>query len=217
MKKTIYQIMRERIMYLEYKPGEIINEKVLAEEFEVSRSPIKDVLSRLEWEQLLRVIPRTGSMVSEIEFSRVMNAYQVRFEIECFEATIAEGQFFSKHITKLQELHKKCKSLLQKEDPKALTEIDASLRSLIHDAAGNQVLADVSERLYRQTFRLWYSVLIKSDWTEEVTAVIKELETLLEYFASGSSNEFGIIRKTQLIKHLERLRYKFLGALERPA
>ncbi len=216
MKKTIYQVIRERIMYLEYKPGEILNEKILAEEFEVSRSPIKDVLNYLEWEQLLRVMPRTGSIVSEIEFSRVMNAYQVRFEIECFEATLAEGQFFSKHITKLKELHKICKTLLEREDPKALTEIDSSLRSLIHDAAGNQVLAEVSERLYSQTFRLWYSVLIKSDWNEEVTAVLKEVETLLDYFSSGGSNEFGIIRKSQLIKHLERLRYKFLGALESP-
>lgn len=217
MKETIYQIIRERIMYLEYKPGQILNEKVLAEEFKVSRSPIKDVLSRLEWEQLVRVIPRTGSMVSEIEFSRVMNVYQVRFEIESFEATLAEGQFFSRHGTKLKELHEKCKSLLEKEDPKSLAEIDATLRRLIHDAAGNQVLADVSERLYSQTFRIWYSVLLKSDWNEEVCAVVKELDMLLKYFSSGGSNEFGGIRRTQLLKHLERLRHKFLGAANSPS
>ncbi|MBF0235915.1 MAG: GntR family transcriptional regulator [Desulfamplus sp.] len=216
MKETIYQIIRKRIMYLEYKPGQILNEKVLAEEFKVSRSPIKDVLNRLEWEQFVRVIPRTGSMVSEIEFSRIMNVYQVRCEIESFEASLAEGQFFSKHLTSLKELYETCKNLMTREDPKALTEIDASLRSLIHDAAGNKVLEDVSERLYSQTFRLWYSVLVKSDWNEEVSAVARELETLLEYSSSGVSNEFGGIRKAHLVKHLERLRHKFLGTLERP-
>ena len=216
MKETIYRIIRERIMYLEYKPGQILNEKVLADEFGVSRSPIKDLLSRLEWEQLVRVIPRTGSMVSEIEFSRIMNVYQVRFEIESFEASLAEGQFASKHVTKLKELYEKCKSLLERDDPKALAAIDTTLRSLIHDASGNQVLADVSERLYSQTFRLWYSVLLKSDWREEVTACIKELERLLEYFSSGNLNEFGTIRRTQLIKHFERLRHKFLGTVNSP-
>lgn len=211
MKKTVYQTVRDRILHLEYRPGQILNEKVLAEEFGISRSPVKDVFNRLEWEQLVRVIPRTGSLVTEIEFSRIMNVYQVRFEIESFEAGLAEAQFSSKHLTQMKDLNDKCKTLLDKEDSKALAQIDASLRHIIHDAAGNPVLADVSDRLYSLTFRLWYSVLAKSDWQEEVMAVKKEFEKILEYFSSGDSNEFGSIRKTQLMNHFERLRQKFLG------
>ncbi|OGR13903.1 MAG: hypothetical protein A2277_13515 [Desulfobacterales bacterium RIFOXYA12_FULL_46_15] len=211
MKKTIYQTVRDRILYLEYSPGQILNEKVLAMEFGISRSPVKDVFNRLELEQMVRVIPRTGSMVTEIEFSRIMNVFQVRFEIESFEAGLAEAQFSSKHIAQMNELNDNCKTLLDQEDKKALAQIDASLRGIIHDAAGNPVLADVSDRLYSQTFRLWYSVLAKSDWQEEVMAVKKEFEKILEYFSSNGSNEFRVIRRTQLMNHFERLRQKFLG------
>ena len=151
-------------------------------------------------------------MVTEIEFSRIMNVFQVRFEIESFEANLAETQFSSKNKKELERLYDECKTLLKKEDPKSLARIDASLRGIIHDAAGNPVLADVSERLYSQTFRLWYSVLGKSDWQEEVTAVLAELGKLLEYFSSGNSIQFGTIRKAQLVEHFERLRYKFLGS-----
>lgn len=211
MKKTIYQTVRDRILYLEYRPGQILNEKVLAEEFDMSRSPVKDVFNRLEWEQLVRVIPRTGSMVTEIEFSRIMNVFQVRFEVEAFEAGLAEAQFSSRHLTQMKDLDNTCKQLLDKEDPKALAQMDASLRQIIHDAAGNPVLADVSDRLYTQTFRLWYSVLSKGDWQEEVMAVKKEYEKILAYFSSSPSNAFGPIRRTQLMDHFERLRQKFLG------
>jgi len=211
MKKTVYQTVRDRILYLEYSPGQILNEKVLAEEFDISRSPVKDVFNRLEWEQLVRVIPRTGSMVTEIEFSRIMNVFQVRFEIEAFEAGLAEAQFSSRHLTQMKDLDDTCKRLLDKEDPKALAQMDASLRQIIHDAAGNPVLADVSDRLYSQTFRLWYSVMAKSDWREEVMAVKKEYEKILAYFSSNPSNAFGSIRRTQLMDHFERLRQKFLG------
>jgi DNA-binding GntR family transcriptional regulator len=211
MKKTVYQTVRDRILYLEYSPGQILNEKVLAEEFDISRSPVKDVFNRLEWEQLVRVIPRTGSMVTEIEFSRIMNVFQVRFEIEAFEAGLAEAQFSSRHLTQMKDLDDTCKKLLDNEDPKALAQMDASLRQIIHDAAGNPVLADVSDRLYSQTFRLWYSVLAKSDWQEEVMAVKKEYEKILAYFSSQPSNAFGSIRRTQLMDHFERLRQKFLG------
>jgi DNA-binding GntR family transcriptional regulator len=211
MKKTVYQTVRDRILYLEYSPGQILNEKVLAEEFDISRSPVKDVFNRLEWEQLVRVIPRTGSMVTEIEFSRIMNVFQVRFEIEAFEAGLAEAQFSSRHLTQMKDLDDTCKKLLDNEDPRALAQMDASLRQIIHDAAGNPVLADVSDRLYSQTFRLWYSVLAKSDWQEEVMAVKKEYEKILAYFSSNPSNAFGSIRRTQLMDHFERLRQKFLG------
>lgn len=211
MKKTLYQTVRDRILHLEYSPGQILNEKVLAEEFGISRSPVKDVFNRLEWEQLVRVIPRTGSMVTEIEFSRIMHVFQVRFEVEAFEAGLAEAQFSSRHLKQMKDLDDTCKGLLDKEDPRALAKMDASLRQIIHDAAGNPVLADVSDRLYSQTFRLWYSVMAKSDWQEEVMAVKKEYEKILAYFSSNPSNAFGSIRRTQLMDHFERLRQKFLG------
>ncbi|MBC2705277.1 GntR family transcriptional regulator [Desulfobacula sp.] len=211
MKEAVYQTIRERILYLEYEPGQILNEKKLAQEFGVSRSPIKDVLNHLEWEHFVRVIPRTGSMVTEIEFSRAMNVYMVRFNIESFEAGIAESQFSSTHQVKLKELYDSCEDILDKKDPKALAKIDTALREVIHDAAGNPVLADVSDKLYSQTFRLWFSVMLKNGWPDEVDAVKRELEKLIGYFASGNSNEFGTIRRAQLVNHFERLRQKFLG------
>jgi len=177
----------------------------------MSRSPIKDVLNHLEWEQFVRVIPRTGSMVTEIEFSKVMNIYQVRFEIETFEARLAGDKFSAKHIEKLKILYDNCTKLLHKENHKALTKIDTSLRDIIHDAAGNPVLAKVSDRLYWQTFRLWFTVLSTGGWHEEVTAVINELENFLESFSVGNIKKMDEIRKSQLTSHFERLRQKFLG------
>ncbi len=211
MKESIYQTMRKRILYLEYKPGQILNEKVLSEEFGVSRSPIKNVLNRLEWEELVRVIPRTGSMVTDIEFSKVMNIYQIRFEIESFEAGLAEEKFSSKHMSQLKDLCDDCQTVLDEKDPKALAQIDAGLRNIIHDAAGNFELEKLSDRLYSQTFRLWYIVMGKNDWHKEVNAVKKELMTILDYFVSGKSKELASIRRNQLIYHVERLRLIFLG------
>lgn len=212
MKDSIYQTLRKRILYLEYKPGQILNEKVLAEEFAVSRSPIKDVLNRLEWDQFIRVIPRTGSMVTEIEFSRIMNAYQVRFEIESFETNLAKEKFTPTHSKQLEELYHACGSLIENKDPIALTEIDIALRNIIHDAAGNPVLADVSDKLYSQTFRIWYSVLAQNEYRDEVEAVQIEVKKILDCLTSGNTDEVVEIRKNQLLNHFDRLRRKFLGA-----
>lgn len=58
MNIEIYTQIKDRILYMDYKPGEILNEKSLAEEFGVSRTPLREILTRLEWEKLVRVLPR---------------------------------------------------------------------------------------------------------------------------------------------------------------
>jgi DNA-binding GntR family transcriptional regulator len=69
MNPDIYREIKRRILFLEYEPGQILNENVLAREFGVSRTPMREVLYRLSWEQLARIIARTGTMVTQIEFS----------------------------------------------------------------------------------------------------------------------------------------------------
>jgi DNA-binding GntR family transcriptional regulator len=49
MNREIYRTIKDRILFLEYKPGQILNENTLAEEFGVSRTPLREVLSRLVW------------------------------------------------------------------------------------------------------------------------------------------------------------------------
>ncbi len=213
MKENIYNTLRERILYLEYKPGQILNEKVLADEFGVSRSPIKEVLSRLEWDQFIRVIPRTGSMVTEIEFSRIMNVYQVRFEIESFETNLAKEKLSTEHGKQFEHLHGTCQRLIEEKNPRGVTEIDIALRNILHDAAGNPVLADLSDGLYFQTFRVWFSILAQNEYQDEVAAVQIELKKIMECLISGDKNDLVTIRRTQLINHFERLRRKFLGVL----
>jgi len=57
MNQQIYQKILNRILFFEYVPGQILNENALANEFGLSRTPLRDVLSRLEWEQLVKIIP----------------------------------------------------------------------------------------------------------------------------------------------------------------
>ena len=212
MKSTIYEIMRNRILYMDYQPGQILNEKVLGEEFGISRSPVRDVLNRLEWEQLVRIIPRTGSMVTEIEFSKIMNVFQVRFVSEPFENQLAGDQLNKIHLDILGNLKTTCDALFDNKDRKALAEVDFAIREMIHDAAGNPVLKEVNERLYTQTFRLWYVVMDKGDWNEEVKSMAEEIDELSDLIVSKNTGQLGEVRRDRINKHFERLRQKFFNS-----
>ena len=159
MNKAIYDVLKERILFLEYKPGQILNENILAKEFGVSRTPMREILIRLEWEKLARVIARTGTMITEIEFQQMMNLYRARFEIEGLAGRLAAEGFTSKHAQRIEALRSACgvleKNNDREKDKRKLVELDYEYRAILYDAVNNPVVTELSQGLYEQTFRLW--------------------------------------------------------------
>jgi len=214
MKLEIYEQLRERILYIEYEPGCILNEQKLAKEFDVSRTPLRTVLFRLEWEHLIKILPRTGIQVTELELNRMMNVYQARLELEDVIGRMAAERFTPAHFERLDGILEACEGLSSDKDPKALAAIDFQIKTLFHEAAGNPYLTEVSERLYSLTFRLWYYNMIKmstAEWVKEVLSVKKELADLSSVLTQKKPNEAGRTRKRHLVEHLERIRSKFFS------
>ena len=65
--ERIYAVLRKRICLLDYAPGERLREETLADEFDVSRTPIRRVLARLEDEGLVRSVHGVGTIVPDID------------------------------------------------------------------------------------------------------------------------------------------------------
>jgi DNA-binding GntR family transcriptional regulator len=211
MNKDIYDALRERILYLDYHPGQILNENTLAREFNVSRTPMREVLNRLEWGQLARIIPRTGTMVTEIEFQKMMNAFQARLAIDGLVARLAAEHMSAASLTDLDSLADEGERLRGNRQRKALVAIDLRFRDILHAAANNPVLGDIAQYLYDLTFRLWYIILDRGEWDEEVDALVDEIRQLRSVFEKKDGVEAERIRRDRLMKHLERIRQKFLG------
>jgi DNA-binding GntR family transcriptional regulator len=214
MNTDIYKQLHQRILFIEYEPGQILKEQILAKEFGVSRTPLRTVLFRLEWEHLIKILPRTGVQVSELELNRIMNVYQARLELEEVIGRLAAERFAPHHFERLGELLKDCDRLFDHKDPKALAAIDFSSKALFLDAAGNPYLKEMSDRLYALTFRLWYFNMIKMNvetWKIETSTLKEELSEMSTLLAQNSPTGVGIARKKYLLKHLDRIRSQFLG------
>lgn len=210
MNVEIYNQIRDRILFLEYQSGQILNEKVLADEFGVSRTPLREVLCRLEWEQLVRILPRSGTMVSEIEFHKMMNIFQVRLEIEALAGRLAAEMITPSHLESLAQLETDCEALIDQRNRKGLAAIDFSFRRILYDAGNNQVLRDISNQLYSLTFRIWFVIMGHGDWAEEVLAMANEIRTTHSVLSRRNPIEVGEARKSVLLRHVERIKRKFL-------
>jgi DNA-binding GntR family transcriptional regulator len=214
MNQHIYHTLHNRIVFLGYAPGQILKEQVLAEEFGVSRTPLRTVLFRLEWEHLVKILPRTGIQVSEIELNTITHLFQARLELESVIGAMAAERFSSSHFTGMDECMEQCNQLLAHRDSEALGRVDMNLKQIFHDAAGNPFLTEMSDRFYVLTFRLWYFNLMKMDnqaWKQEVLCLQSDVSVLKDMLAAETPEKVGKTRKTQLLAHVERIRTTFLG------
>lgn len=82
LKLRAYHIIKEKIISCEYAPSTLLNEEVLREEIGVSRTPIRDALSRLEQEGLITIIPKKGIMVSGLSIADINMIFEVRMLYE---------------------------------------------------------------------------------------------------------------------------------------
>src|SRR3546814_13418120 len=77
----IYHALRDRICLLEYPPGLRLSEEEIAQEFDVSRTPVRRVLARLESEGLVEARHGVGTMVTSVDIRGLEQVFQLRMEL----------------------------------------------------------------------------------------------------------------------------------------
>jgi DNA-binding GntR family transcriptional regulator len=77
----IYRDLRERIVLLDLPPGSRLTETGLAGEYGVSRTPIRQVLDRLEYDRLVDQGQSTGTRVSIVDTKEIRDIWVVRLKI----------------------------------------------------------------------------------------------------------------------------------------
>lgn len=82
LKLKAYNAIKDKIIRCEYPPSTLISEEALREELGVSRTPIRDAISRLEQEGLLTILPKKGIMVSGLSLSEINAIFEIRMLYE---------------------------------------------------------------------------------------------------------------------------------------
>ena len=78
LKTLAYTAIRHKIITCEYAPGTFLNEERLTEELRLSRTPVRDALSRLEQEGLIEIRPKRGIMVTPLSVNDINMIFEMR-------------------------------------------------------------------------------------------------------------------------------------------
>jgi GntR family transcriptional regulator, rspAB operon transcriptional repressor len=78
----VYEIIRKAIVGLALPPSSAINEKAICEQLEISRTPFREAILQLHSENLVTILPNSGTYVSRIDLQSVFDGQLVRDALE---------------------------------------------------------------------------------------------------------------------------------------
>ncbi|UJL45561.1 GntR family transcriptional regulator [Virgibacillus sp. NKC19-16] len=143
-----YERIKADIMSGEYKPGQHLLEKELSEQLEVSRTPIRDALVRLQEEGLLVSKPHRGVFVRELTEKDIQDYYQTRAVLEGLGAKLAARVVVKKNEEDLKEmLSEMTKVLAENKEDQQIISINNEFHDYIFQLAGNEVLNKMRKTL----------------------------------------------------------------------
>ncbi|MDJ0657269.1 MAG: GntR family transcriptional regulator [Xanthomonadales bacterium] len=154
-----YVAIKEAIFSGRYGAGERLKERDICTELEVSRTPVREALRRLEADGLVRLEPRRGAVVTELGIDEANEIFSLGALLESFGAGLAARRASPDDVAALDRLLDEMSQLLQSGHDQVHLEymrLDHDLHGRIVEIAANRRLA----ALLRQTVGM--PVLVKS-------------------------------------------------------
>jgi len=151
----IRENLEQAILTGSYVDGLRLDELRLAEQFEVSRTPIREALQMLAATGLVDLIPRRGAFVRHPGFVELVEMFEVMAELECLCGRLAARRLTDRHLVDLRAAERGCVSALEVGDTDAYYRANEQFHNLLYQASGNGFLTGEANRLHKrlQPFR----------------------------------------------------------------
>jgi DNA-binding GntR family transcriptional regulator len=204
--ERIYKTIRDRVCLLEYQPGERLAEEDLAREFQVSRTPIRRVLSRLESEGLLESRHGVGTFVTDVDIDSLGQVFQLRMELAELIGKLDPIPRGVEDLARVRNLLARCDELLKQPDAKVYARINMDFFQELSATMGNLPLREISERLYYLTTRIWLKAVPRLNLRDEIIVFRREVADVLAAMEVGDLEAVGHIRRSHISMSVKRMK-----------
>lgn len=178
LSEVIYEDLKRKVLREEIKRDERLQEDKLAKEYEISRTPIRDALRRLEQENLIEKLSYGGYRIKELTMKDIEEIFGIRTVLESYAAMLATSRINEPEIKEMEAILASSREAIKKSDYDQFIELNTEFHSRLYHASK-------SEHLLRILGQLW-------DYFYKYRKVIFRTKTNLEDSYRGHRN---MIRK----------------------
>ncbi|MGR2738193.1 GntR family transcriptional regulator [Billgrantia sp. Q4P2] len=142
IRDKVYAYLKDAILRGEYKAGDRLVERVLAEKLNISRTPIREALFRLETQRFVRTVPRKGVVVNEITQAEILEVFMILASLESLAARLAAQKVNDEIAAEIDQLMAEMDEALQDGGGDEV-ELNVKYNDLIGRASGNPKLHEM--------------------------------------------------------------------------
>lgn len=182
-----YATIRDRLIVLDIRPGEPLNDDLLAHELGTGRTPVREALKQLELDRLVVAYPRRGTFATTVDITDLAYISEIRTELEPLAAARAAKTAGTAARDRLAALATTLGDLAGGvADQRELIRRDVEVHRAIYRAAGNPYLEDILVRQDNLATRIWCLFI---DRLPGLAGHVGEHRALLEAIADGAADE----------------------------
>ncbi len=196
-----YNFLKHKIVSLEYPPNSVINEASLVSELKIGRTPIREALQRLERDNLVVIMPRRGTFVTEISIGDLPQIFDNRILLESYIAKLAAQKGTPEQWDQMEAIIDGIMAKGDRATLEQLVEADRECHEIMFAAANQKYLQDTLIMLYAQTNRLWYAYTPK---TSLMQLALDDHQAILAALRSKDSDLAGEL----IHDHIQKIRHE---------
>jgi DNA-binding GntR family transcriptional regulator len=210
-----YRLIRQRILDNVYPAGFRALEREFADELQLSRTPVREALLRLQAEGLLELIPRHGARILPVSAIDMREIYEVLSALESMAAEVlTRRRPTAAELAPLSDASRQMTAALEADDLDAWARADEQFHLHLLELAGNAVLTQTVQQLWDRSHRARMVTLRLRPPPVHST---KEHNAIVEAILAGDPDRTGRLYRahrqrasTELLTILERARLEAL-------
>ncbi len=148
LREQVLAELRRRIVDGDYAQGERLTETRLADDFGVSRNPVREALRVVEAEGFVHILPRRGAVVARLDETAVRDLFAVRQQLETLAAGLAAERATPEDIAGLRRLVEDAGKATAAGDFDRVAELNSAFHRAVIEVSGNRWLHSISAAMY---------------------------------------------------------------------
>lgn len=198
-----YASIKERILALDLRPGEFVNEAALCARLGIGRMPVHQAVHRLMVEGLLEIIPRKGIVIGRGSLDEVLDLLEARGAVEPNIAALAAERATPAEVRAMKHLLDQSAKLLDQRQRGRFMAFDRAFHNAVAEAAGNRILVDAQRPLHERSILIWHLRVWQPDGLARTQ---REHQAVLDAIAARDARG----ARAAMQGHLEALRRRII-------
>jgi DNA-binding GntR family transcriptional regulator len=184
-----YLHLREEIIRVELRPGTLLREDELRHRLGVGRTPVREAIQRLQRDGFVTIIPRRGTLVSEITITDLAAIYEVRKHLESWASRLAAERATDDDRRAAEQLIGELEAHTAQDGYEALLALDRRIHRYVYRCTKNSFLAETLDRYHNLSLRILHVAMNRyPTLTPRLDDVVHQQRTVLDAVCRGDGD-----------------------------